>query len=112
MDLLIIAGLAVPMESFDRLPDRRRGEVAIAFDNTLQDGTDLPMEEYQGKTISIPKADAAALRAAVGAGPVVCSGPLLDTSPLTCSVLVANAPRERTGETTFEVALSLTLRQT
>jgi hypothetical protein len=111
MDLLTIAGIAVPMESIERLPDRRRGEVAVAFDNTLQDGTDLPMEEYQGKTISLPKADAAALRAAVGAGPVICTGALLDMSPLTCLVTVGPAPRERTGAATFEVALSLTLRQ-
>lgn len=99
------------MVTFDRLEDRVRGEVAVAFDNSLLPGTDSPMEEYEGNTMGMTKAAAAALRSAVGLGPVICSGDLLDTSPLSCYVTVGSAPRERVGNDDFEVSLSLTLRQ-
>jgi hypothetical protein len=111
MAFLTIAGITVHMVTFDRLKDRVRGEVAVAFDNTLLDGEDLPMEEYEGTTLGMTKAEAAALRSAVSLGPVTCSGDMLDTSPLLCNVTVGNAPRDRVGNSGFEVSLSLTLRQ-
>lgn len=109
--MLTIAGIAVNMVSLRRREDRVRGEKAVAFDNSLLDGTDMPLEEYEGTTLGMTKEAAAALRAAVSAGPVVCSGALLDTSPLTCEVTIGDAPRERVGNTSFEVPLSLVLRQ-
>lgn len=109
--MLTVASIPLQMVSFRRKEDRFRGERVTAFNNSLLDGTDLPLEEYEGTTIGMTKEAAAALRAAVSAGPVVCSGALLDTSPLTCEVTIGDAPRERVGNTSFEVQLSLVLRQ-
>jgi hypothetical protein len=75
------------------------------------DGTDLPLEEYEGETIGITKGEAAAIRAASMGGDVVCSGLLLDTSPLTCTVAIGDAPRERVDNDSFEVSLSIVLQQ-
>jgi hypothetical protein len=88
-----IAGIEVDLVSFQQRPDARRGEMVRAFDNTLLDGTDRPKRTWDGTTDWMTPASEQALRAAVGSGPVVCTGFVLSDEQVLCSVSIEAVPR-------------------
>lgn len=92
MAFLTANGLALKLASFRELPRVVRGEAVRAFDNTMLDGTDAGMREWEGETVPHTPAEAAEVRATV-AGEVVLDGEALD-APATCKVTVRDVTYE------------------
>jgi hypothetical protein len=105
------------LTSFQERQREWRGEATRSFDHTLQDGRDLPKRAWDGTTDWLSPADEAALRLAIGGGPVVCFGIVLVGEAVLCTVDVESAPRGpdvQSGApdwTEINVTLALTFRE-
>jgi hypothetical protein len=112
-----VGAIELWLTAFQERAREWRGEATRSFDHTLQDGRDLPRRAWDGTTDWIPLADEAALRLAVGSGPVVCSGVVFAGESVLCTVDVENAPRGpdvQSGApdwTEINVTLALTFRE-
>jgi hypothetical protein len=117
MSFANIAGIEVEFVRFRERPRTFRGEVVDAFDNTLLDGTDSQKRSWEGETIEMLAEDADALRAAIDAGAVVCTGPAFRNANLSCKVTLEGAsfgPDVSGGYqdwTGFNESLSLVIRE-
>lgn len=117
MEFLTVAGIELEMTRFVERAPEVRGEAVRAFDNTLMDGTDAPRRVFDGDTYWMTVDDADALRAAVAAGAVLCTGPALRGAALLCKVVIGDAPygpdvqAGREDWTDFNQALSLNVRE-
>lgn len=91
-DSITVAGISLKLRAFSETGTRYRGEEREAFDNTTLRGTDAPKRNWSGETIEYPRSTENALRVLVDAGPVACSGLVLDET-VTAFVRVESAPR-------------------
>lgn len=114
---IVVAGIEIELTAFSELEPEVRGEEVRAFDNTLLDGTDAGRRRWEGTTDAMTSAASAALRVAVSAGPVVCSGLVLLGESVLARVRVGGAPRTpdysagRVDWTGVNVVHTLTLRE-
>ncbi len=107
MPFLQVGATILHLSAFAEREPAVRGEVARAFDNTLLVGTDSGKREWEGDTIPLTAAQAAAVRAAI-AQPVLVSGDA--SSPATtCHVTVRGARYARAMDPVTRQMTSYTL---
>lgn len=110
-------GVNLRLTAFQERAREHRGESVRAFDQTLMNGRDLPVRTWDGVTDWMTPAEEVALRSAVEAGNVVCSGLVLHGESVLCEVTVETVPRgpnvqgAKIDYATLNVTLALVFRE-
>jgi len=92
-DSITVAGIDLRLASFQERAQEWRGEEVASFDNTLQNGRDRVRRTWEGTTLPMAPEDEQALRTAIAAGGVVCTGLVLYGESVLCNVTVESAQR-------------------
>lgn len=90
---ITIGAVSVNLLDFTERAREYRGELTVAFDNTLLDGRDRPRRTWEGKTDWITPEAENALRGQIDGGPVACSGLVLYGEGVYCIVTIDSAMR-------------------